>query len=188
DIQSFVEAYRGEEITIIIRRGKEIMRLTATPRITASADEGLLGIQMGRIAIRRVPWYFAPIAGAKILAEKTNMMVYGFGELVAAVWRGRTNEVAVTGPVGIYIFADQIATLGLGYLLPFLGVLSLNLAFLNILPIPALDGGRVFFLCIEKIRGTRINPRIESMIHVTGFVLLIALMIFVTYKDVVRFF
>jgi len=72
------------------------------------------------------------------------------------------------------------------YFLQFIGLLSVNLAILNFLPIPALDGGRILFLAIEKVKGSRVNPRIENLAHTIGFALLILLMVLVTYKDVVR--
>lgn len=94
----------------------------------------------------------------------------------------------VSGPVGIFFLARDMRALGFSFFLQFVGVLSTTLAVLNFLPIPALDGGRVLFLGIEKLKGRRINPKIENMIHAFGFIILIFLMVLVTYRDIVRFF
>jgi regulator of sigma E protease len=90
--------------------------------------------------------------------------------------------------VGIYFFGRDIQALGFSYILQFVGMLSVNLAVLNALPIPALDGGRMFFILIEKVRGSRINPHIEDMAHRIGFAVLILLMALVTYKDILTVF
>ena len=98
---------------------------------------------------------------------------------------GRTSA-AVSGPVGIFFFAQDTRALGVAYFLQFIGMLSVNLAILNFLPIPALDGGRILFLAIEKIKGRRIDPRLENFVHTLGFAFLILLMILVTYRDIAR--
>ncbi|MEK7083325.1 MAG: site-2 protease family protein, partial [Patescibacteria group bacterium] len=90
--------------------------------------------------------------------------------------------------VGIYFFGRDVQALGLSYVLQFVGMLSVNLGILNALPIPALDGGRMFFVLIEKIRGVRMNPIIEARAHTIGFALLILLMAVVTYRDIANIF
>jgi regulator of sigma E protease len=93
----------------------------------------------------------------------------------------------VSGPVGIVVLTNQMAEMGFIYLLQFAAILSINLAIINILPIPALDGGRILFLIIEKIKGSPVSSEIEQRIHLGGFYLLIALMIFITVRDVFKF-
>ena len=188
DVADFVDGYRGEEITMTIRRGGNIEDIKITPRVRVPDGEGPLGISMGRLTTSRVAWYKAPFTGAKILAETFIAIVGGLGFLVKEiVWHGHTN-VQVSGPVGIYFFGRDVQGLGLSYILQFIGMLSVNLAVLNVLPIPALDGGRIFFILIEKIRGSRVNPGIENMAHTVGFVVLILLMALVTYKDIASIF
>jgi regulator of sigma E protease len=94
---------------------------------------------------------------------------------------------ALSGPVGIAVLTRDVAELGMIYLLQFTAVLSVNLAILNALPFPALDGGRILFLIIEKIRGKKLNQKAEGYANAAGFALLIMLMIFVTVKDVARY-
>ena len=94
----------------------------------------------------------------------------------------------MSGPVGIYFFGRDVQALGFSYVLQFVAMLSVNLAVLNVLPIPALDGGRMFFIVLEKIKGSRMNPEFEARAHTIGFALLILLRAAVTYKDVVNIF
>ena len=94
---------------------------------------------------------------------------------------------SLSGPVGIAVLTGRVARLGFSHLMQFAAMLSINLAILNILPFPALDGGRVLFLIIEKLRGKPLHRKFEEWAHTAGFALLMLLVIFVTYKDVARF-
>jgi regulator of sigma E protease len=93
----------------------------------------------------------------------------------------------MAGPIGIAQVTGEVAEQGLSPLLNFTALLSINLAFLNILPIPMLDGGRMAFVILEIIRrGRRVSPEWESRVHTAGFVLLLALVLFISYEDVFR--
>lgn len=196
DVRQFADAYKGEEIAIVIRRQAptpnlargqgEIREFTVVPRLVMPEGEGPLGVVLGRIVIERSPWYLAPISGAVAL---TNSIFAIIGGLVAffsqLLGEGRV-PAGVSGPIGILLFAQDSVALGIAYFLQFIGLLSVNLAILNFLPIPALDGGRVLFLAIEKIKGSRVNPRVEQVAHALGFILLVLLMLLVTYQDIAR--
>lgn len=188
DVSDFVDGFRGEEIIMVIKRGESIQEILITPRAQAPEGEGPLGISMGRLTISRVQWYEAPWVGLKTLVQTLMGILGGLGYLLKELLlQGRTGA-AVSGPVGIYFFGRDVQALGIHYILQFVGMLSANLAVLNVLPIPALDGGRIFFILIEKIRGARINPEVEARAHTIGFALLILLMVVVTYKDIVNIF
>lgn len=188
DVSDFVDGYRGEEITMIVRRAGAVQEITITPRVRVPEGEGPLGISMGRLSSVRVAWYKAPFAGAKMVAETLIAILSGLGVILRDFFWYQRTDVSVSGPVGIYLFGRDIQALGFSYILQFIGMLSVNLAVLNALPIPALDGGRMFFILIEKIRGSRINPGIENMAHSIGFAVLILLMALVTYKDLLTVF
>ncbi|MBI4363293.1 MAG: site-2 protease family protein, partial [Candidatus Doudnabacteria bacterium] len=100
---------------------------------------------------------------------------------------GQSISAALAGPVGIAVLTRDVARLGFIYLLQFTAVLSVNLAVINAVPFPALDGGRMLFLIIEKIRGKKLPQRAEQVANTVGFALLLLLMLFVTVKDVNRF-
>jgi regulator of sigma E protease len=98
-----------------------------------------------------------------------------------------TSGIQLTGPVGIAQLTGEAAQAGVSPLLEFTGFLSLSVAIFNILPLPALDGGRIVFVLLEWVRGgKRVSPRTEGMVHLIGFLLLIALALAVTYQDIVR--
>lgn len=188
DVRDFIQAYRGEKVTLLVKRGKEVLEIRATPRAEVPEGEGPLGIALGYLTLRAVPWYLAPVEGARMLWRSTVGVVEGFWTLLREfITQGRT-VAEVSGPVGIFFFADDTRTLGIAYFLQFIGLLSVNLAVLNILPIPALDGGRLFFLLLEKLKGGKIDSRVENLVHGFGFLLLIFLMVFITYKDIARLF
>lgn len=186
DVLNFTDAYRGEEITMVVRRGEQVLEIKAVPRGHVPEGEGPLGIALGRLVIVKTPWYLAPVEGAKTLFRSIFLTVQGLALILKDLVVDGKTSVAVSGPVGIFKFAQDSRVLGLSFFLQFVGILSVNLAILNFLPIPALDGGRILFLLIEKIKGRRVNPALENIVHTIGFVLLILLMILVTYRDIAR--
>ncbi|QQG45119.1 MAG: RIP metalloprotease RseP [Candidatus Sungiibacteriota bacterium] len=186
DVRDFVDAYRGEEITLVVKRSKDVIEVKATPRAHIAEGEGPLGIGLARIIVKRAPWYLAPLEGAKTLVRSVSAIILGLYTVVRELLVRGGAPIAVSGPVGIFFFAQDTRALGISYFLQFVGLLSVNLAILNFLPIPALDGGRALFLIIEKIRGRRINVNIENFIHTLGFAFLILIMVLVTYRDIVR--
>lgn len=186
DVRNFVDAYRGEEITLVIERQGNAREFKAVPRVTSPVGEGPLGIALGRITIGQIPLYLAPVAGFETLIRSTVVIASGLWSLVHDLIVTGHAPGEVSGPIGILIFARDSGALGIAYFLQFVGILSVNLAILNFLPIPALDGGRVLFLAIEKIRGRKISPHLENIAHTTGFVMLLLLMLLVTYQDIVR--
>ena len=99
---------------------------------------------------------------------------------------GRGSLTYVTGPVGMVGIVGEAYDLGISYILSFAAIISINLAIINLIPFPALDGGRLFFLLIEKIKGSRISPRVANTANMVGFGLLIFLMLIITYHDVIK--
>lgn len=188
DVQDFIDAYRGEDIILTVERGQQILKINTKPRVTYPEGEGPLGIALARLTIRHIVWYKALWEGAKTLLRGIILTIEGLFFLIKQVFIERNTQVAVSGPIGIFQLIGDTQTLGPSYLLQLIGMLSVNLAILNFLPIPALDGGRILFLLIEKIKGKKIDPHWENMAHAAGFAFLILVMILVTYKDIVRVF
>jgi regulator of sigma E protease len=94
----------------------------------------------------------------------------------------------LSGPVGIAVITGQAAKLGFTYLMQFTALISINLAVLNSIPFPALDGGRLLFIVIEKLRRRPVSRKIENAVNTAGFAFLVLLMIYITTKDVIKFF
>lgn len=101
---------------------------------------------------------------------------------------GNLSLGALSGPVGIYNAVGIYAKMGFSSLLSILCLITINVGFINLLPLPAFDGGRILFLIIEKIKGSPVNPKVENIFHSIGFILLMILMIFITYNDIMRLF
>jgi len=101
---------------------------------------------------------------------------------------GKLSLNSLSGPVGIFTVVGDAAQTGFINLIYLLGFISINVGFINLLPLPAFDGGHILFLIIEKIKGSPVNPKIENIIHSIGFVLLMILMVVITYNDIARLF
>ncbi len=117
--------------------------------------------------------------------EKTGMFIGAMFEFIAMLFKGQVGINSLAGPVGVIKEVGVVAKLGIYNLLFFLGFISINLGFLNLLPIPALDGSRIVFLLVELVRGKPIDPEKEGFVHFLGFIFLISLMLLVTYKDII---
>lgn len=186
--KSFIDSVAGREIELGIKRGGNRLTIQIIPRTNPPAEEGALGVSLARIGIIKSPGYLFWWNGLKDTAVMIGIIASAlFLFFKTLILEGRLmGEVA--GPIGIAALTGQAYTLGLAYLLNLVAVLSVNLAILNILPFPALDGGRLLFLAIEKIKGSPVSHKIENAVNAAGFVLLLALMAFVTWQDIAKFF
>jgi regulator of sigma E protease len=118
----------------------------------------------------------------------TASVFHAFFIMLADLVRYGTITSDVAGPVGVYAVVGQAASMGLPYVLQFMALLSINLAVINFLPFPALDGGRALLLVVEGIRRRPLERKLEAMLHMAGFVFLIFLVLVVTYRDIVKLF
>jgi len=186
EVQEFVEAHKGEEITLVIQRGKEVFEKRIIPRVSPPEGEGAVGVGLTRIALKPYSWYQAPVQGFITCGQLTYNIVNGWGlGLKSAV--GLTQlpagmKMEMMGPLGIFGLLREYFELGINYFLFLISLIAVALALINILPIPALDGGKLIFLIIEGIRRRPINYKLEQRITVTSLALLIILIIFVTVK------
>ncbi|RJO59266.1 RIP metalloprotease RseP [Candidatus Parcubacteria bacterium] len=143
-----------------------------------------LGVSLVHSGLVSFPWWQAIWQGCQTAIRALGMIVAAFAQIIKDLLFEQRVTVDVAGPVGIAMLTGQVARLGFIYLLQFAALLSLNLALINILPVPALDGGRVLFLLLEKIRGKPISQTLEAKIHNTGFVILLLLIMMVTFRDI----
>lgn len=183
-LQNFVAGKAGEQLTYTLKRDGVEFTKEVTPVTLAETNKGGIGIVISEMAFVRFPWYQAVVEGVKNTVFFLGAIVVGLYDLLARLVSGAGVSADVAGPVGIAVLTGQVVELGFMYLLQFAALLSLNLAVINILPFPALDGGRILFLIIEKIKGRPVKQQTEALIHNLGFILLIALVILVTFKDV----
>lgn len=188
EIQELTEKYKGNEITLTIERGKEVFDVSLVPRVSPPKDEGPMGVALVRTATKSYPWYQAPFQGILATGNLTVAVIQGWIQAAQNYFQGRPSGAQLMGPVGIFSLFTQISQLGAVYFLQFIAIISIYLALFNILPIPMVDGGKLLFLGIEKIRKKPIPPKIEQKINSLFFTLLLALMIWVTIKDIARLF
>lgn len=187
-VSTTIAANKGKQIEMRVKRlGKEIS-VVGTPRVEYPAGEGSLGISFGETATVSYPWYEAVYQGAFATYNITLAILKAFGTMIASLFgTGTKASIDIAGPVGIVYLTKQMSDLGLAYLLQFAALLSINLAIINILPLPALDGGRILFVLIEKIKGSPVSRKTEGMIHQIGFILLLLLMVVITARDLAAF-
>ena len=188
ELQELTEKYKGQEITLTIKKGKEILDVTLVPRVSPPEGEGPMGVALVRTAIKSYPWWKSPWQGILATINMTGAIIQGYGRAIKNVISGGPSGVQMMGPVGVFHLFWQVSQLGVNYFLQFLGMIAIYFAIFNILPIPALDGGKLLFLGIEAIRKKPVSEKIEQNVTTAFFALLIALMILVTIKDISRLF
>lgn len=176
----------GVSLAIEIKRDNKKIQVNLVPRKSFPKGEGPLGVAITNVEVRKFPWYQAPFFGTLEAFKFSLLIVQGLADMVINFVLHGTKPVGVTGPVGVAQLTGQAVSYGLPATLWFMALLSLNLAVVNILPIPALDGGRLFFILIEMVTGKKINQRHEAMAHAIGLALLLALILFITFFDIVR--
>lgn len=187
-VQDLVKARAGSTVHIEVDRQGQRQQFELVPRINPPVEQGALGVSLAAVGLERVPWYQAPWVGLRRTGEMLLSIVTQFGLILQRLVTQGTVGEALTGPVGLAVYTNEIAKLGISYILEFGALISLNLAIINILPLPALDGGRIMFVLLEKLRGRRLSARIEQMTHAIGFGLLILLMLLITFRDIRKFF
>lgn len=187
ELQRFVDEHAGEELNYKISRERQEITLKITPEIITETGKGGIGVAIVETGIVRYPWYLALWEGIKTTFFLVWAIIVAFFELLKGLIMGRGASAELAGPVGIAALTGQAARMGLVYIMQFAAMLSINLAVINFFPFPALDGGRVLFLAIEKIKGSPVRRELEAAIHNTGFALLMLLVLLVTFRDVAKF-
>ena len=187
DIQGFIDHHLGDEILVTVRRGDEIIEKKLVPRSNPPENEGPIGIAMLKTGEVSYPFYLAPIKGVQSTFLVASATVREFFNIISDFLSTGSFRGELSGPVGIAVMTGQVTQLGFIFLLQFVALISINLAIINILPFPALDGGRLLFFAIERIKGSPVNQKYEKLAHTVGFVVLILLMIVITFRDVGRF-
>ena len=187
DIIKFIQDNKTEEINFKVKRQTENLDFKIKPEFIAEKNQTLIGIVLVDTGIVNYGFWASIWQGLKITAIMVWRILEALYQLFATLIVSGKVSADLSGPVGVAVLTGQVAKMGWLYLLQFTAILSVNLGVLNILPIPALDGGRLLFVLIEKIRGKRIKEKTEAIIHNTGFALLMLLVVVVTLKDIGRY-
>lgn len=186
DLIANVKNHLGEPVILEVMRGSERMIVTLTPRKDYPKGQGPMGVAVSDLETKKYPIAEAPFVATKLNIERAWLMLTG---IVTTLWKlitfkGVAGDVA--GPIGIAQVTGQAIKFGFRAVLDFMAILSLNLAVLNILPLPALDGGRLAFIIIEKIIGRKVKPAFEKQTHQIGMLILLFLILLVSINDIMR--
>ena len=186
-----VQLQKGTEMAIEVQPdgGGNLKTVNITPRVDVPQNEGPLGVLISDTELYFPVWWQRPFLG----------IYYGIGD--ALYWGGQivsglylmvrnlfmgTAPKDIAGVVGIYAMTTEVAKLGVLELVNFVGIISVNLAIVNFLPIPALDGGRFIFIIIERVFGKKVVPKVEAAIHGAGMIALLSLFALITFVEVRR--
>lgn len=188
-LRGVIERYAGREMTVVLERNGQRITSTVVPRENPPAGQGRTGVSLlgNTVGYERVPVWKSPVEGVKLAWETFTLQIEGLKQLVA----GQFSPRDLAGPIGMGQLTGEIvqrSTVPLWVTLSNLaGFLSLNLFILNLLPFPALDGGRLVFVLLELVRGGRkIAPEREGMVHFVGLMVLLALMFVIGFSDIMR--
>lgn len=186
-----IEANRGKDIQIVLEDVKGEQRtITVKPREkNPSQNEGALGVIISDLVLVKPPLQERPFVslreGTRATWDWVLVTINGLKSAVVQTFQGAPPK-DLAGPIGIYQITNKAAEYGIVAILSLWGILSVNLAILNIAPFPALDGGRLVFIIAEAIFGKRIRPKVEYFINMVGFALLILFLLWVTRQDILR--
>ncbi len=192
-VVDLVAESKGKEIEIgYVSNGKDftsenVSYVKITP-VTNGDEKPVIGISMDQIGTVQLPPHQALYEGMKLTLHLSKSTAVGLYTLISDGIMGKGSFNSVTGPVGMVGIVGDAYQFGFVYLLSFAALISINLAIINLIPFPALDGGRLFFLLIEKIKGSPLNPKVSNTANMVGFIVLILLMLIVTYHDVIKLF
>jgi regulator of sigma E protease len=187
EIQNYVDSHGDQELTYKIKRGDETKDFEVTPTEMEGTDRQGVGVALVTTGLVKYPFFTAIWEGIKTTGFLLVGVVVAFFGLIKGLVTGAGVAGDVAGPVGIAALTGQMADMGLVYLIQFTALLSVNLAIINFIPFPALDGGRVLFLLIEKIKGTPVKRETEAIFHNIGFALLLLLILIITFKDITNY-
>lgn len=183
----------GKEIILLVRSpsidsGQGKLRFVeVTPRSDFPKDQGPLGVGISqKFEVKKYPIYQAPVVGVSEAFKVSVLIVTGIGSVLYQLATTGVVPKDVAGPVGIAQLTGQFVEIGPFAVLSFVALLSINLAILNVIPFPALDGGRLFFILIEAVTRRRVHPRFEALAHAIGMVILLALIALITIHDLGR--
>ncbi|MFC2021952.1 RIP metalloprotease RseP [Chloroflexota bacterium] len=187
DLYRYIQLNLGKEVTLLVQHSDATTEhVQVIPRWKPPEGQGAIGIAIGTSGAtfisQHYPFWKAIPLGVSACIETFVLFKNGILNMIIGA-----APVAVTGPVGIAQLTGEVAKAGISPLLEFAAFLSINLAIINIFPLPALDGGRIVFVLLEWVRrGKRIAPKTEGLVHTIGFALLIAAMLAITYQDIIR--
>jgi regulator of sigma E protease len=185
--KKILSSQNGAEVTFLVERAGEILEQKVAVENIAPDNTPGIGIYLTEAGTVSYPWYSAIYHGFKQTFVVVGMIFKSLYDIITSLFIKEKIAPEFSGPIGIAVLTSQVTKMGFIYILQFTALLSINLAIFNLLPLPALDGGRLIFLIIEKMRGKAVNQKIEAIVHNIGFAFLLLLIVLVTFKDISRY-
>ncbi|MDH5442535.1 MAG: site-2 protease family protein [Candidatus Nomurabacteria bacterium] len=182
----FISAISEGQNEIIVTRKGEQVTVVVEPEFNSKIGRDVIGTSVSTIGLVHVGFFRGIANGLREAVIMTKSVFVAFGTLIVDAFTGNGDITELTGPIGLVGVVGDASALGFAYLLTLTALISLNLAVLNMIPFPALDGGRILFIIIEKIKGSAIKPKVANIMNLVGFGLLVVLMIAVTISDVIK--
>lgn len=196
-LPAITEKYAGQTVVVQYESNGELRQTSATLRSKEVVEDsrktddpvGYIGIVPTEYTLQRATWS-APIVSLGLIKQFTVLTFKGLGTAIAGIFQGDTTKASeqVSGPVGVFVLLKDGSVLGYQFIVLIIAVISLTLAIMNVLPIPALDGGRLFVTWLFRVIKKPLKQRTEDWIHGTGFALLMVLFVLITFIDIRRFF
>lgn len=188
EVSDFVATHQDSKMTIGYQKKNEttVVYKSITPQVYDGADKKIIGLTVDRVGVLDLPIHSALWQGVKTTAAYTTLTAKAFVNLIVNLFTGQGGVKELTGPIGIVGVVDQVRVFGMAALFTFAAIISINLAVLNLIPFPALDGGRLLFVAIESIIRRPLPLAFQAWTNTIGFGLLLLLMIFVTWQDIAR--
>ncbi len=187
-VQDFIAENAGNEIKIDYSRGGKEFSIKATPLKNPEAGKGSLGIAMDYVGLIKLPFFKAVWEGLKTTISLIGAVGKAFFYFFVDIFTKKEGLAQIGGPVRIFGIVADAGQSGFVFILQLIALLSINLALINIIPFPALDGGRLLFLAIEFFKGKPISRKTSTIANNIGFTILIFLMLLITYRDILRLF
>lgn len=182
--QDSISNSNGKNIILEVERNRELYTADITPKDVDGQYR--IGVSLGVLESKKLPLGQAFVQGFQDTGDMIGSVVGGFGDMFGKLFTGHSVKDSLMGPIGIAKEVGTVSKFGFDYLLIFTALISINLGILNLLPLPALDGGRIVITAIEAIRRKNFSENVVGVIHTVGFFLLIGLLIFVTVLDVIK--
>jgi regulator of sigma E protease len=183
EVADFIATGEGP-MTFNILRGGETESINVSPEFSNDFGKPVIGVAMDEIGIAKLPIHQAVWQGLKTSIELTFYTAQALWTLISDALRGNPNLAGLAGPVGLVGIVGDASILGFAYLISLTALISINLVLVNLLPFPALDGGRLLFVLVESVSRKKIPPQVGNVLNNLGFLLLILLMVLVTIQDI----
>jgi regulator of sigma E protease len=187
DLKNATAAKEGQEVDIKILhpgdKDPELVSVLVRSKEDIPAGQGAIGVELLRTQFAKYGFFQSMWMGVETTGRIVVAIFEFLGDLIVRLVTPKPVVAEVAGPIGIAVMTGQVSKMGIAFILQFAAMLSVNLAVINLLPLPALDGGRILFLLIEKLKGRPVSEKFEGIVHTAGFVFLMSLMVLVTIKD-----